>query len=100
MRASLVSAMALALLAAPLAAPASAGQSSPARHLSSQPGHVPTLSTALSTALSIGGVGQGDTGKPLQITSAPTVQAAVGVAVAVDGNSSAVASNTGAGGPR
>ncbi len=64
----------------------------------------PTVSTALSTALSVGGDTTlqsndkaGRTGPAYQLSSNPTVQVAVGAAVSLDGNASALASNHGAG---
>jgi hypothetical protein len=70
-----------------------------------------TVSTALSTALSVGGtadaaslntnlIGQGNAGfggkkgPVFQLNSAPTVQTAVGTAVSIGGNASAAAINT------
>jgi hypothetical protein len=76
------------------------------------PGEAPTVSTALGTALSVGGPdgspngnsptitpGDGITKKPtVQLNGAPAVQAGVAVGVAIDGNASARATNSNGGG--
>jgi hypothetical protein len=63
-----------------------------------------SVSTALSTALSVGGTGDaaslnssliGSKKEPvIQLNSAPTVQTAIGAAVSIGGNASAAAINT------
>lgn len=107
----LVSAVAaLAVLAAPLVTPASAGQNNSApmhRHIGSGIGGFPpigspSVSTALSTALSVDGVGPGVNANQFIPGSlgggkkafAPSVQVGVGAAVAIDGNASARALNS------
>lgn len=109
----LVSAVAaLAMLAAPLVTPASAGQNNSApmhRHIGSGSGiggfppiGGPSVSTALSTALSVDGVGPGVNANQFIPGSlaggkkafAPSVQVGVGAAVAIDGNASARATNS------
>jgi len=76
------------------------------------PGEAPSVSTALGTALSVGGPdgspnginptitpGDGISRKPtVQLNSAPAVQAGVAVGVAIDGNASARAPNSNGGG--
>lgn len=102
---------ALALLAASHVTPASAGQLNSAgtnpyagsyafgRGASPfQPGRAHTISTALSTALSVGGeTSVGAKGPISELGSAPTVQVAVGAAVSLDGAASALAVNHGSG---
>lgn len=75
-------------------------------------GEGPSVSTALGTALSVGGPdgspngisptitpGDGITKKPtVQLNGAPAVQAGVAVGVAIDGNASARATNSNGGG--
>jgi hypothetical protein len=77
-----------------------------------QTNSAPTVSTALSTALSVGGAdgspnginptitpGDGISRKPtVQLNSAPAVQAGVAVGVAIDGNANARATNSNGGG--
>jgi len=91
------------------------GSNGVAKHASPNviaPGESPTVSTALGTALSVGGPdgspngisptitpGDGITKKPtVQLNSAPAVQAGVAVGVAIDGNASARATNSNGGG--
>jgi len=123
-RISLIAA-ALALLAAPAfaggqlnsppnhaTAPGNGGGAKHASPNGISPGEAPSVSTALGTALSVGGPdgspnginptitpGDGITKKPtVQLNSAPTVQAGVAVGVAIDGNASARATNSNGGG--
>ena len=102
---------ALALLAAAHVTPASAGQLNSAgtnQYAGShafarggspfQPGQAHTISTALSTALSVGGDTRVGTKGPISpLSSAPAVQVGVGAAVALDGTASALAANRGSG---
>jgi hypothetical protein len=105
----------VAVLAASLVSPAFAGQlnSSPTHQTARsgpfvQANRAPTVSTALSTALSVSGpaqtasintnlIDQGNFGagkQTVQFNGAPTVQTAVGTAVSIGGDASAIATDS------